>query len=129
MSAKDLNIDLQNRIIKIRQLAEDGKITIPDYRAQIRGLGLNPDDIIMSPFVGMSDLDVKTGNIIGRFRLFFRKIKHTLTDEPHYYFMLTWGEAQSIIDCFDDTPTLHADMLGISAKLSEQLKWQAEGPK
>ena len=80
----------------------------------------------MTQECGRSDPDIKAGNAIGRFMLFYRKIKDQIPeDPPHYHFLLTWEEAQAIIDCFDDTPTLHADMQDVSGKLSEQLKWQA----
>lgn len=78
------------------------------------------------------DPDIKAGNMIGRFMLFYHKFKEQTPDDPlalmspHYHFLLTWEEAQAIIDCFDATPTLHEDMQDISSKLSEQLKWQAK---
>ena len=121
MSAKELSIEAQNKIIKIQQLAERGEITIPEYHEQLRALGLGP-----------CDPDVKTGNTIGRFMLFFRKTKHILTDESHYYLMLTWEEIQALIDTCDDlsgTYTEHVDFNKLASKLSEQLKWQAEGPR
>lgn len=74
------------------------------------------------------DPDIKAGNAIGRFMLFYRKIRDQIPDElRHYHFLLTWQEAQKIIDCFDATPTLHADMQDISGKLSNQLLHQARG--
>lgn len=128
MSAKELSIEAQNKIIKIQQLAERGEITIPEYHEQLRALGLHPEEAEL----GLCDPDVKTGNRVGRFMLFLRKAKHTLTDESHYYLILTWEEIQALIDTCDDlsgTYTEHVDFNKLASKLSEQLKWQAEGPR
>ena len=47
---------------------------------------------------GKPDPDIKAGNAIGRFMLFYRKIRDQIPSEPrHYNFLLTWDEAQAII--------------------------------
>lgn len=71
------------------------------------------------------DPDMEIGNIPG-FLLFLKKVKHTLTDEHHYHFMLTWEEAQQVIDHMDNIPAKIAGTHDISAKVSEQLKVQAK---
>jgi len=70
--------------------------------------------------------DKETGTIIARFMLFLKKVKHTLTDEHHYHFMLTWEEAQQIIDHMDNIPAKVPGTHDISAKVSEQLKVQGK---
>jgi len=76
----------------------------------------------------MSDPDIKNTNRVGRFSLFLRKIKHTLTDDSNYYLMLTWEEIQALIDLTDENSESSEEYNKICSKMSEQLKWQAEGP-
>lgn len=64
------------------------------------------------------------------------KVKHTLNEgEGHYILLLTWPEIQALIDLTDALPAEEANEDGtvnynnVCSKLSEQLKWQAEGPK
>lgn len=139
MSGKELSMFRQNKIIELRKRFERGEVAIPDYQKLMRELGVEPEseeflfNQLLVDGAAASNFgrepDVKTANIVGRFSLWLRKIKHTLTDEPHYYFMLTWEEAQKIIDVMDPMSPIIPETPDISAKMSEQLKWQAEGPK
>ena len=63
---------------------------------------------------------------------FAEKVKHTITEEPHYMLLLTWPEIQALIDETDKRPgslSSHfkygVDFNKLCAKMSAQLKWQA----
>ena len=71
-------------------------------------------------------------------RSMIEKVKHTLTDEPYYHLLLTWPEIQALIDLTDSLPRINLDSTKtnqegvdfnkLCGKMSEQLKWQAQGP-
>ena len=70
--------------------------------------------------------------MVGRFSIWLRKIKHTLTDEPHYALLLTWPEIQELIDVTDEleskgaTSVIRETATDLCGKISEQFKWHAE---
>ncbi len=63
-------------------------------------------------------------------RSMIEKVKHTLTDEPHYHLLLAWPEIQALVDVTDALPESDNTEYGVDfnklcAKMSAQLKWQA----